>query len=106
MTQTLPRQSLGHFLFSGDDQLKEVGMLSQGEKSRLALAKLFVGNNNVLVLDEPTSHLDATVRKRLIEALREYNGTIIAVSNDKNFLENIGVNYQLNLPDCTISNAL
>lgn len=97
------RSILGHFLFSGDDQLKKVGVLSQGERSRLTLAKLFVGTHNMLILDEPTSHLDILVRRKLIEALQKYNGTIIAVSNDEEFLKEIGIDHQLNLPDCKVT---
>lgn len=97
------RSALGHFLFTGDDHLKKIGVLSQGERSRLVLAKLFVGNHNLLILDEPTSHLDVSVREQLIEALKSYNGTIIAVSNDRAFLEKIGIDHQLSLPNCEVS---
>lgn len=96
------RSILGHFLFSGDEQLKKVEVLSQGERSRLALAKLFVGNHNMLILDEPTNHLDISVGERLIEALIDYNGTLIIISNDEEFLETIGIDHQLRLPDCKI----
>lgn len=97
------RSILGHFLFTGDDHLKNIKVLSQGERSRLVLAKLFVGNHNLLILDEPTSHLDVSVREQLIGALKSYNGTIIAVSNDRAFLEKIGIDHQLSLPNCEVS---
>lgn len=83
------RSFLARFLFSGDDVFKSVKDLSGGEKGRLALAKLIYSNKNVLVLDEPTNHLDIPSREALENALDEYQGTIIAVSHDRFFLDKI-----------------
>jgi len=81
------RTYLGRFLFSGDDVFKAVGSLSGGERSRLALAKLALGNANFLVLDEPTNHLDIYSREALEAVLREFNGTILFVSHDRYLID-------------------
>jgi len=83
------RSFLARFLFSGEDVFKQVKDLSGGEKGRLALAKLIYSNKNVLVLDEPTNHLDIPSREALEDALDAYQGTIIAVSHDRFFLDKI-----------------
>ena len=83
------RGFLAKFLFVGEDVFKLVSALSGGEKGRLALAKLIYSQKNVLVLDEPTNHLDIPSRESLENALDEYDGTIIAVSHDRFFLDKI-----------------
>jgi ATP-binding cassette subfamily F protein 3 len=83
------RSFLAQFLFTGEDVFKKVGDLSGGERGRLALAKLIFSKKNVLVLDEPTNHLDIPSREALEAALAEYPGTILAVSHDRFFLDEI-----------------
>jgi ATP-binding cassette, subfamily F, member 3 len=83
------RGILGRFLFSRDDVYKSVRMLSGGEKSRVALAKFLVQPNNVLLLDEPTNHLDVATRQELLNALGDYDGTIICASHDPAIVEEI-----------------
>ncbi|MGD8240256.1 MAG: ABC-F family ATP-binding cassette domain-containing protein [Armatimonadota bacterium] len=81
------RHLLGRFLFMDDDVFKGVGQLSQGQQSRLALAKLIMTRPTFLVLDEPTNHLDIDSRGALETALREYSGTVLVVSHDRYFLD-------------------
>lgn len=80
------RQLLGCFLFTGDDVHKKIKILSGGEKSRVALAKVIAGKSNFLLLDEPTNHLDLLSIDMLIRALNDYQGTYIIVSHDRHFL--------------------
>jgi ATP-binding cassette subfamily F protein 3 len=96
ITQRLPLASNGYirnllaaFLFRGDDVDKKIKILSGGEKSRVVLATLMSNNNNLLILDEPTNHLDLKSREVLLNALKEFEGTVMYVSHDRHFLHGL-----------------
>lgn len=89
LTQTEIRNMLGAFLFSGDDVFKKVNMLSGGEKVRLALCKIFKRRPNVLILDEPTNHMDIVGKETLESMLKDYKGTLIFVSHDRYFIKQV-----------------
>ena len=84
------RSLAGAFQFSGDDVDKKIRALSGGEKSRLAMARMLYNPPNFLVLDEPTNHLDLATKEMLVEALKEFEGTMIFVSHDRMFLRGLG----------------
>ena len=88
-TNKNPRSILGSFLFSNEDVDKKVKVLSGGERARVALCKLLLKPINLLIMDEPTNHLDITSKNLLKKALQEYDGTLILVSHDRDFLSNL-----------------
>jgi ATP-binding cassette subfamily F protein 3 len=83
------RSFLARFLFSGDDVFKQINSLSGGERSRVALAKLTLQGSNLLILDEPTNHLDLQSRQFLEDVLSEFDGTLLFVSHDRYFIDNL-----------------
>ena len=89
LTQTEVRNELAAFLFTGDDVFKQVNMLSGGEKVRLALCKIFKTRPNVLILDEPTNHMDIVGKETLEQMLFDYEGTVLFVSHDRYFVKRI-----------------
>ena len=92
------RSFLGRFLFFNDDIHKKIYTLSPGERARVALAKLALSKANVLILDEPTNHLDNDTQKIIAEAFKDYKGTMLVVSHNPEFVDNLGVERILLLP--------
>ena len=88
-TNTELRTILGSFLFSGDDVYKQIGVLSGGERNRYALARMLLKPGNFMLLDEPTNHLDMRAKDVLLNALRDFNGTVVFVSHDRYFIDNL-----------------
>lgn len=101
LTETEARRVLGSFLFSGDDVLKPAGVLSGGEKTRLALAMLVVSSANVLLLDEPTNNLDPASREEILAALAGFTGAVVLVSHDPGAVEALNPERVLIMPDGT-----
>ena len=92
------RNVLGRFLFYGDDVFKKVSVLSPGERSRVALAKLSLIGANLLILDEPTNHLDPQTQKIIAETFKNFKGTMLVVSHNLEFVDNLGIDRILILP--------
>ena len=99
LTESEQRKVLGSFLFSGDDVDKPAGVLSGGEKTRLALAVLVVSGANVLLLDEPTNNLDPASREEVLGALRSFRGAIVLVTHDEGAVEALSPERVIVLPD-------
>src|SRR6195952_5566025 len=101
LTETEARRVLGSFLFTGDDSHKLAGVLSGGEKTRLALAMIVVSGANVLLLDEPTNNLDPASREEILDALANYAGAVVLVSHDEGAVMALNPERVLILPDGT-----
>ncbi|RRD36258.1 ABC transporter ATP-binding protein [Leucobacter sp. OH2974_COT-288] len=101
LTETEARKVLGSFLFSGDDVHKPAGVLSGGEKTRLALATLVVSSANVLLLDEPTNNLDPASREEILNALAGFTGAVVLVSHDPGAVAALNPERVLIMPDAT-----
>ncbi len=97
------RRVLGSFLFSGDDIYKNIEVLSPGERSRVALAKISLSGANTLLLDEPTNHLDPMTQSIIADTFKNYKGTMLVVSHNLDFVDNLGINRMLLLPSGRIT---
>ena len=98
-TETELRSAMASFLFFGDEVFKPIGVMSGGERARLLLLKLMLAGDNLLFLDEPTNHLDIASREALESALEGYDGTILAVSHDRYFINRLASRVVCLLPD-------
>ncbi len=103
-TDTETRGILSNFLFYDDDIYKKVEVLSPGEKARVALCKILMKRANVVILDEPTNHFDPETQKIIGENFKDYSGTLIVVSHNPSFVDQIGITRMLVLPDGIIKN--
>lgn len=103
LSQRQLRSILSKFLFFGDDVFKNVGILSPGERSRVALAKLAMSGANLLILDEPTNHLDPETQFLIADVFRDYQGTMLVVSHNPEFVDNLGIERTLILPSGKIA---
>lgn len=97
------RRMLGSFLFSGDDIFKKVEVLSPGERSRVALAKISLTGANTLLLDEPTNHLNPMTQLIISDTFKNYEGTMLVVSHNLDFVDNLNINRMLLLPSGRIT---
>ena len=103
MSQTQVRTALGSFLFSGEDVFKMIGVLSGGEKARVALLKLMLSGCNFLLLDEPTNHLDINSREALEDALAGYGGTVFVISHDRYLINKLATRLYKLTPSGAVS---
>ena len=103
-TDTELRSVLANFLFYGEEVGKKVAVLSPGEKARVALSKVLLRRANLLVLDEPTNHFDPETQKVIGENLRDYTGTIVMVSHNPAFVEQVGITRMLEIPTAVMKN--
>lgn len=97
------RNCLGRFMFYGDDVFKEIKTLSPGERARVMLAKISLSGANVLILDEPTNHLDPETQSKISDIFREYEGTMLVVSHNEDFVRNLQIERMLILPEGKIT---
>lgn len=97
------RNCLGRFMFYGDDVFKNIKTLSPGERARVMLAKISLSGANVLILDEPTNHLDPETQSKISEIFRDYDGTMLIVSHNKEFVQNLQIERMLILPEGKIT---
>ncbi len=99
LNERLARALLGRFLFSGDRIYQSIGTLSGGEKTRLSIALLTIKGHNLLILDEPTTHLDVMSQRIILEVLKDYKGAMIIVSHEEEFMKELAPNKALILPE-------
>ena len=97
------RRYLGNFLFSGEDINKLAGVLSPGERSRVGLAKIALSGANMLLLDEPTNHLDPMTQLKIADIFKDYEGTMLVVSHNLEFVDSLNIDRMLLLPSGVIT---